>query len=288
MKSNFLNYLKISVSLLLLSSINACTVLQWRENDAEITKRFNDYNIPTKIDYFEIDSLNLKIRSQHIINSNSHINIIFLHGSPSSLSAWNGYLKDSLLISKANLHAIDRPGYGYSNFGKELPEITPQAEAMSRLINHYKLKNVITIGSSYGGPLAARVAAINKNVKGTIMVSPAIDPNQEKDIWGSRLTQWWLTRWLVPRGYRVAGDEKTIHAQEMAKIDHEWNRVKTPVIHIHGDADDLVPYTNINYSKEKFSSLEIVTIPQKGHEIAWAHPELILPYIYKMLNQITN
>ncbi|WP_232285865.1 alpha/beta fold hydrolase [Aquimarina agarilytica] len=92
----------------------------------------------------------------------------------------------------------------------------------------------------------------------------------------------------MPRGYRVAGDEKTIHAAEMAKIDKDWNQVNIPVIHIHGDADDLVPYTNINYSKEKFTSLEIVSIPQKGHEIAWAHPELILPYVYKMLDQTSN
>lgn len=204
------------------------------------------------------------------------------------MSAWNGYLKDSTLIKKANLHAVDRPGYGYSNFGKELPEIAPQAQLMSNLIDKYGWENVITIGSSYGGPLAARVAAINSRVKGVIMVSPAIDPDQEQDVWGSRLTQWWGTRWLVPRGYRVAGDEKTIHAVEMAKIDPEWNRVKVPVIHIHGNADDLVPYTNINYSKKKFTSLEVITIPNKGHEIAWAHPELILPYVYKMIEEISD
>ena len=92
----------------------------------------------------------------------------------------------------------------------------------------------------------------------------------------------------MPRGYRVAGDEKTIHAAEMAKIDPEWHRVKVPVIHFHGNADDLVPYTNVDYSTQKFSSIEIVTIPNKGHEIAWAHPELILPYIYKMIDQVTD
>ena len=268
--------------------MSSCTVLQWRESDTEILQNFESYKIPTSINYFVEDSLELKVRIQHVKNEKSDVHILFFHGSPSSLAAWNGYLKDSTLIKKANLHAVDRPGYGYSNFGKELPEIAPQAQVMSNLIDHYQLKNVITIGSSYGGPLAARVAAINTNVKGVIMISPAIDPNQEKDIWGSRFTQWWLTRWLVPRGYRVAGDEKTIHAAEMAKIDPEWYRVKVPVIHFHGNADDLVPYTNVDYSIKKFSSIEIVTIPDKGHEIAWAHPELILPYIYKMIDRVTN
>lgn len=266
--------------------ISSCTVLQWRESDSEIYERFFTENIPTKINYFDLDTLNLKIRSQHITTSKSKVNLVFLHGSPSSLSAWNKYLTDTTLVNKVNILAVDRPGYGYSNFGKELPEIAPQALAMSKLLDHYNLENVITIGASYGGPLAARIAALNDKVKGVIMISPAIDPNHEKDVWGSRLTQWWLTRWLVPRGYRVAGDEKTVHAQEMATIDKEWNKVTVPVMHIHGDADELVPYENTNYTKKKFSNIEIITTPKTGHEISWSRPDLILPQVYKIIDKV--
>jgi len=159
---------------------------------------------------------------------------------------------------------------------------------MSKLIEYYNLENVITIGSSYGGPLAARVAVLNKRVKGAILISPAIDPHQEKKIWASRFTQWWLTRWLVPTGYRVAGDEKTIHANEMAKIEANWHTLTIPVLHIHGAIDDLVPYTNVEYTKEKFPNIEIITIPNAGHEIAWAKPQLILPHIYKMIEKMNT
>ena len=139
----------------------SCKVLQWRESDKEIYERFKTANLNTTIKYFELDSLDLKIRSQHITDAKSKINLVFLHGSPSSLSAWNKYLLDIALVKKVNIHAVDRPGYGYSKFGKELPEIEPQALAMSKLLDHYHLENVITIGASYGGPLAARVAALN-------------------------------------------------------------------------------------------------------------------------------
>lgn len=271
---------------LIIISFSSCARLQWRATDREIYDSFREKAIPTEISYFNIDSLDLSIRVQHIKEADTQINLVFFHGSPSSLSAWNGYLKDTLLQTKANLHAVDRPGYGYSNFGQELPEIHPQAELMSALLDHYDLKNVITIGSSYGGPLAARVAVLNPRVKGVIMISPAIDPDQEQQVWASRLTQWWTTRWLVPRGYRVAGDEKTIHATEMEKIDGDWHRLKIPVMHIHGDADDLVPYTNVNYTSEKFQNIEIITTPDTGHEIAWARPDLVMPYVLKMIEQV--
>jgi len=277
------NYLQLIYLLFLLQLCASCSVLQWRSTDQEIYDAFAKAEISTSISYFEIDSLDLKIRVQHIEQSNEEVQLVFFHGSPSSLSAWNGYLKDSSLVKKAAMHAIDRPGYGYSNFGDAMPSIEQQGEVISALLDHYQWDNVIAIGSSYGGPLAARLAVLNERVKGVIMISPAIDPDNEQKIWQSRLTQWWITRWLSPTGYRVAGDEKTVHAEELAKIATDWSKVTVPVMHIHGDKDDLVPYINVEYSKANFTNIEIITTPDTGHEIAWARPELVKPYILKMV-----
>lgn len=271
---------------ILILELTSCTVLQWRSTDQEIQTYFEEKDIASKISYFNIDSLDLKIRVQQVTSSKNNINLLFFHGSPSSLSAWNGYFNDTLLIKKANMYAVDRPGYGYSNFGEAMPSIKTQARIMSHLIAYYNLKNVIAIGSSYGGPLASRLAVENQNVKGVIMISPAIDPEQEKKIWASRLTQWWLTRWLVPTGYRVAGDEKTVHAKELELLEPDWNRVTVPVLHIHGTVDDIVPYGNINYTKEKFRNIKIISTPHTGHEIAWARPELIKPHIEALIDMV--
>ncbi len=274
------------ILIILLFSLTSCTVLQWRSTDKEIKTYFDEKGIVSEISYFNIDSLGLRVRVQHVIESKNDINVLFFHGSPSSLSAWNGYFNDSLFVKKAKMHAIDRPGYGYSNFGDEMTSIKTQARIMSELINHYNLKNVIAVGSSYGGPLASRLAVENPNVKAVVMISPAIDPKQEKDVWGSRLTQWWLIRWLVPTGYRVAGDEKTVHAKELELLEEDWKQVSIPVLHIHGDIDDIVPYGNINYTKEKFSNIKIITTPNTGHEIAWAKPELIKPHLIELIDRV--
>ncbi len=267
------------------SGVQSCTSLQYRSTDSELQKTFGKKQILTEVDYFTIDSLDINIRTQHVNRKDAVINLVFFHGSPSSLSAWNRYLSDSTFIKNANLHAVDRPGYGYSDFGKEMTSIDLQAKLMSDLIDHYDLENVIAIGSSYGGPLAARLAYENSRVKGVIMISPAIDPDNEKYIWQSKFTQWWLTRWLVPTGYRVAGDEKTVHAKELALIAADWDQVKVPVLHIHGNVDDIVPYENVNYTRNVFENIEIITIPNTGHEIAWARPEFIKPLILEFMEE---
>ncbi|MGH1383565.1 alpha/beta fold hydrolase [Kordia sp.] len=280
------NYFLLTSLVLFCLSSSSCTVLQWRKSDTEIQQKFNDLKIESEISYFKVDSLDLRIRTQSIITNGKDINLVFLHGSPSSLSAWDGYLVDTTLRANTNMHAIDRPGYGYSNFGDEMTSIDLEAQLMSALINEKKLTNVIVIGSSYGGPLAARVGFLNNNVKAVVMISPAIDPRNEKDIWASRFTQWKLTRWLVPTGYRVAGDEKVVHAKELALLEKDWKNLEIPVLHFHGDIDDIVPYKNIHFSKENFQHIEIISIPQKGHEIAWKNPELIIPHIVKLISQI--
>ena len=281
------NFFLVLYLLVIFFCSSSCTVLQWRNSDEEIQQKFKDLSISSEISYFKVDSLDINVRFQSIkSNDENDINLVFLHGSPSSLSAWDGYLQDTILRETTNMYAIDRPGYGYSNFGDEMTSIDTQAQIVSAIVNKNELKNVIVIGSSYGGPLAARVAFFNSRIKAVVMVSPAIDPTIEKDIWASRFTQWKLTRWLVPTAYRVAGDEKKVHAQELALIEQGWKSLKIPILHIHGDDDDLVPYENIDFSKEHFENIKIVSVSEKGHEIAWKHKELIIPHLIKLIDQI--
>nr|WP_042296612.1 alpha/beta hydrolase [Nonlabens ulvanivorans] len=266
--------------------LSSCKSLQYRLPDEAIYSAFAKADIPTSISYVKIDSLDLKVRVQSVTQGLEDYNLVFLHGSPSSLTAWQAYLKDSTLRHTVKLHAIDRPGYGYSNFGKQMTSIDTQTKVISEVINQLDLKNVIAIGTSYGGPVAARLPIENDHIKAVVMVSPAIDPDNEKRVWQSDFTQWWLTRWLVPTGYRVAGDEKTVHAQELAAIEKDWSQVNVPVMHIHGDRDELVPFINVAYSQSVFSNVEVVPISGLGHEIAWARPELVIPYLLEMIKKI--
>ncbi|WP_339698253.1 alpha/beta hydrolase [uncultured Marixanthomonas sp.] len=264
----------------------SCTTLQYRKTDTEIIEGFKEKGVLTELSFFQVDSLNLNIRIQKVALSNEEINVVFFHGSPSSLTAWHAYMADKELAQAANLYAIDRPGYGYSNFGDEMPSIERQAELMNAAVSDLQLDNIIVVGTSYGGPLAARLAVINQNVKGVILLSAAMDPQQEKDIWASRLTQWWVTRWLVPTGYRVAGDEKSVHAAELSKIEQDWHTLKIPIVHFHGSKDNVVPVGNIKYTDSIFSNSTVTIIPNVGHNLAWEHIDIVKPEILKFIEVV--
>lgn len=283
--SSYFNHLKTFILILGILGIliTSCTKLQYRESDEELRTRFKEIELTPQISYYRVDSLKAKLRMLKLSKPDNKINIVFFHGSPSSLSSWNQYFNDTLLLNKANLWAIDRPGLGYSKFGKAIPSIKLQADIMNAILEDFKLKNIITVGTSYGGPLAARLAVLNENVKGVLLISSAMDPEQERQFWGSRLTQWWATRWLVPRGYRVAGDEKTIHAEELKLLEKDWEKVNVPVIHIHGDSDDIVPFGNIKYTQEQFKNIKIVKVTGVGHEISYRKSELVKPLILELI-----
>ncbi|AEE18288.1 alpha/beta fold hydrolase [Dokdonia sp. 4H-3-7-5] len=279
-------FLYVPLFLLFIVTFCSCSVLQWRKSDQEIHEKFTALKVESKISYFQVDSLDLKVRIQEVTTADSDVNLVFFHGAPSSIAAWEGYISNNVLIKNANIYAIDRPGYGYSNFGKELPSIERQAQLMATILKEKGIKNIIAVGSSYGGPIAARIGVLNPEVKAVVMISPAIDPSIEKDFWVARFTQWKITRWIVPTAYRVAGDEKKIHAAELDFIKADWKNLKVPVIHIHGDNDDIVPYENVNFSKENFQNVEIITVSGKGHEISYRNTELIIPKLIKLINEL--
>ncbi len=44
--------------------------------------------------------------------------VVLVHGTPGSSNGFMDYLADSLLPEKAQLIALDRPGFGDSDYGK--------------------------------------------------------------------------------------------------------------------------------------------------------------------------
>lgn len=107
--------------------------------------------------------------------------LFFVHGSPGSWDAFKEYLKDSLLLKKYRMIAIDRPGFGYSNFGQAEDLQTQSNRINAFLKTKDNRRPIILVGHSMGGPVIAKMATLSPDrYKALVIIAGSIDPDAEK------------------------------------------------------------------------------------------------------------
>ncbi|HXD77968.1 MAG TPA: alpha/beta fold hydrolase, partial [Puia sp.] len=94
--------------------------VQFRMNDKDLTSWFGARHIHPAIGYYRAGGRKIRYIG---VGNDTDATVLFIHGAPSSLSYWRSYLADSVLLSRATMYAVDRPGYGYSGLGDPLPDI---------------------------------------------------------------------------------------------------------------------------------------------------------------------
>ncbi len=262
-------------------------LVQFRMNDKELTDWFRARHIDPHIAYF--DARDRTVRYVRVGDS-PEATILFIHGAPSSLSYWRGYLSDSLLLSRATLYAVDRPGYGYSGLADPLPDIAAQAGILKLILDslHKTQHPVIVVGVSYGAPIACRLTMDYPDlVDGLVLMAPPLGPGREKIFWFTHPVESPLIHWVVPRMLKTANQEKIHHKEELTKMLPLWQRIRVPVIYLQGQEDGLVDTTNASFAREhltKVPSLDIRMIPGRGHLIAFAEKDRVEKAILEMLD----
>lgn len=214
--------------------------------------------------------------------------VLFVHGSPGSLDAFIGFLVDSALLPKALLISTDRPGFGYSNFGRAEPSLLKQAEALKPLLaEHHNNRPVILVGHSLGGPLIAKMAiAYPDLVDGLIIVAGSIDPELEpNETWFRAPLATPFLSWILPRALRSSNEEIYQLKPELEKMLPDWKKISCPVIIIQGTKDELVPYENVNFAKKMIVNAPVEYVIKDGmnHFVPWSNPELIREAVLKMV-----
>jgi pimeloyl-ACP methyl ester carboxylesterase len=215
--------------------------------------------------------------------------VLFVHGSPGSLSAFIHFLKDSTLSERAFLITTDRPGFGHSNFGWGEGSLTKQAEALKPILERYKANRpIILIGHSLGGPLIAKMAMdYPELVDGLIIVAGSIDPELEPDeTWFRAPLATPFLSWILPRSLRASNEEIYHLKPELQKLLPYWKDVHCPVIVIQGQKDSLVPKENADFAKKMLvnAPVEFVLVDEMDHFVPWSNPELIHDAIIKLLD----
>ena len=262
--------------------------VQFRMDDAALAKYFGKRRLEAHISYYKAEGRDVRyIR----VGDDTNATILFIHGAPSSLSYWRGYLSDSALLSKATTYAVDRPGYGYSGLAHPMPDIAAQAGAIRPMLDslHHTHHPIIVVGVSYGAPIACRLAMdYPQLVDGLVLGAPALGPGRERIFWFTYLIENPLIHWVIPRMFQSANQEKIHHKEELTKMLPLWPRIHVPVDYLQGANDELVDTSNAEFAREHLknaSFLDIQMIPGRGHLIAFSEKSRIRKAILDILGK---
>lgn len=262
--------------------------IQFRMDDKDLKAWFESRHIEPQINYYKSQGRSVRYIQTGV---DTNASILFIHGAPSSLSYWKGYLSDSRLLKRATLYAVDRPGYGYSGLGDPLPDMATQASIIKLILDslHKAHHPVIVVGVSYGSPIACRLAMdYPELVDGIVLIAPPLGPGQERIFWFTYIIENPLLNWFIPRMLQSANREKVHHREELTKMLPLWPRIHVPVNYLQGMNDGLVNPDNADFAKTHLTnapSLNIQMIPGRGHLIAFNEEERITHAILDMLDK---
>ncbi|MFK8161708.1 MAG: alpha/beta fold hydrolase [Lewinella sp.] len=218
--------------------------------------------------------------------------LVMLHGSPGALSAFEPYFTDRLLLDSFSILAIDRPGFGYSDFGTAAPLLADQATAVASVLRRYPNRLKILIGHSMGGPLLARLAMdYPEEVDGMVMVAPSVSPMLEPAAGWRKFVNTPPIRWFTPPALRVCNQEIIPLRGELDKMMPAWEKMEMPVTVVQGTEDELVPMGNAAFVAESIndtSRVKLSYVEGGDHFILWSEVPLIREEILEMLAKIRS
>ena len=212
--------------------------------------------------------------------------LFFVHGSPGSWDAYKDYLKDTLLLSKYRMIAIDRIGFGYSNFGQaeNLKTQSYIIEKFSKLTSNGK--PIYLVGHSLGGPTIVQMAAEKPNdYADLIILAGAVDPKAEKPEKWRAVFMVKPFRYIIPGALRPSNDELWWLKSDLYDLKPKLQNITSKIIIMHGTKDPLVPYSNVAFMRREFvnaKSLDIISIKDANHFIPWQHFKEIRDVLYKL------
>jgi|SRR6185295_17937236 len=249
----------------------AQSCMSFRKSDAEEKTEFAKSHVKLHTSTLYVDGRQIHYA---LTGDDTLPTIFFIHGSPGSWNAFSEYMKDSLLLKKFRMVSVDRPGFGYSDFG-QVQHLDVQSFLISPLFYHLSnQKPTFLAGHSLGGPMVIKLAADNPRIfAGLVVISGSIDPREEKpEKWRPWLFKTPLN-YFVPGALRPSNEELWYLKKDLIQLEKDFSKVTCPVYFIHGMIDTWVPPGNVAYGKKLLINAPLVEetmIPDANHFIPWS------------------
>jgi pimeloyl-ACP methyl ester carboxylesterase len=257
--------------------------MRFRFNDNKAGKLFANHKVPLLIFDTLLEGHNIHYAVSGI---DTLPTLVFIHGSPGSWVHYMKFMWDDSLRKKFRFISIDRPGFGYSEFGKPM-HLKEQSEILLRIIAaNQNSKPIFLAGHSIGGPVVAQMAAMSPgSFEKIIIMSGSISPYLEKKEKWRHLMNNSVMRMFLPGAFAPSNTEILWFKKDLFQLEKELANINTKVVFVHGDKDTWVPIENIKYGMEKMihaKSFQSDTLHGANHMIPWNRME----EVKKILQQL--
>ena len=180
---------------------------------------------------------------------------------------------DPDLSRKFRIVSIDRPGFGYSDFGHAM-HLEQQARVIAPLLKSLKSDQPMYLcGHSMGGAVVVKLAADNPGLfKSIVIVAGAIDASQEKKERWRHVFGTSAFRWMLPGAFRPSNTELLYLKKDLIPLQNDFVKLQCGVRFVHGDKDTWVPIENVGFGKKMMvnaKSIQIDTLHGADHQVPW-------------------
>lgn len=253
-----------------------CFIMRERWSDKKAYGVFKSKNVPLKIYDTVVNGRHLHYA---VCGEDSLPTLVFIHGSPGSWMHYMKYMWDEELRCRFRIVAIDRPGFGYSDFGKAM-HVQEQSTIISPVLHKLKTdKSLFVVGHSMGGPVAVKLAADNPAIiKTLVIIAGAIDIDQEaKETWRHIMSVRPLY-WCLPGAFAPSNTELLYLKKDLLPLQNDFKSITCNVLFVHGDKDTWVPIKNIAFGKKMLvnaASITADTLHGADHQIPWKNRDAL-------------
>lgn len=273
----------VIASILIFWLIVAPGCLTFRTSDKKAKSEFAKRGLQLHTGYVKVNGRDIYYAE---VGNDSLPTLFFVHGSPSTWSAFSDYMNDPDMLAHFRMVGIDRPGFGYS--------VEPGAVHLKEQ-SHILLGVVLELsngkpaylaGHSLGGPIVAQMAADYPDLfKGIALISGSVDPSLEpKENWRKAFNRAPLS-YFLPGAFKPSNEELLYFKSDVFGLAAEFEKIKCPVVLIHGEKDKWVPVGNTDYALKKLVhavKVEKVIIPEANHFIPWTKKSEVKAALIKM------
>ncbi|MDZ4665760.1 MAG: alpha/beta hydrolase [Bacteroidota bacterium] len=270
----------VGVGILIALSLNSC-FSKYILTDKELEEHYAQKNFKPVH-----HSLNYAKKKLHYVEfgDSSKPLLLLIHGAPGAWYTWMNFTDDDSVRTNFHVIAIDRLGYGKSNYGKAERDIMEQVCSIQSVIDQFPNKQLLITGRSYGAPIAAVLAAMNeRRCTSLYLFSPVISPYKEKMYWFSGLGKVFFVKWMLPKALNVATVEKYAHVSQMKQLLAFYPEVKANTVIVAGEKDWVAHPSNYKVCDSLVCGPQKrkVLIKEGNHFLTFQYPKTLSSLIYK-------